>query len=154
MRRRHRTKILTRRKQVLNSYNRMVAHYAYLQASSKWSEWTYRTISLRQAENLVAAGEVERVTRMVDGAVQTVGFRALKPTSWEHPSPATLTFATMIAVGNADGRLTRREEMEVIKFRLWPLIGDNRAIRVGPAMTPAERLSAEKLLATGKLQAA
>jgi hypothetical protein len=156
MRMRHRTLARSRGKLVMNSYNRMVAHFAYAQTSEKWGDWTFRTISQRQAENLVSAGEAERIIRRLDGEVQVVGYRALKPTSWERPSPATLTFATMKAVAkHAQGyRLTRGESEQVIKFRVWPLIGDTRAVAVRPRISDAERDSAETLLAGGKLQAA
>jgi hypothetical protein len=140
---------------VLNSYTRMVAYFAYAQLSNKWGEWTFRTISQRQAELLVASGEATAITRMMDGAVRIVGYRALKPTSWERPSPSTLTLGTMLAVGYDEAaarvadsryRLTRRERAEILKFRVWPLIGDTKAVAVRPRMTGAERVLAEKLL--------
>jgi hypothetical protein len=156
MRKRCRTRVRSRGKVVLNVYSRMVSYFAYTQNSSKWREWTFRTVSQRQAELLVAAGEAEVITRMLDGAVRIVGYRALQPTSWERPSPATLTFGTMCAVGNqdADGkddiaaryRLTRRERQEIVKFKVWPLIGDTKAVAVRPRITDAERREAEKLL--------
>jgi hypothetical protein len=132
----------------------MVAYFSYSQSTEKWKDWTFRTISQRQAENLVAAGEARPITRMRDGIVQVVGFRATKPTSWERESPATLTYATMVAVGNDGGgvpadpryRQTRREREEVTKFRVWALIGDTKAVAVRPRITEAERELAEKLL--------
>jgi len=140
--------VRSRGKVVLNAYSRMVAYFAYAQLSERWAEWTFRSVSQRQAENLVAAGEAVAIIRMQDGAVRIVGYRALKPTSWERPSPATLTFQTMVAVGNneAQAKLTRRERMEIIKFKVWPLIGDTKAVCVRPRISAADRREAEKLL--------
>lgn len=156
MRKRCRSRVRSRGKVVLNAYSRMVPYFAYAQTTDKWREWTFRTKSQRQAEALVAAGEAEIVTRMVDGVVRVVGYRALTPTSWERPSPATLTFGTMCAVGNQDAegkddiaerhRLTRRERAEIVKFKVWPLIGDTKAVAVRPRISAAERREAEKLL--------
>jgi hypothetical protein len=156
MRKRCRTRVRSRGKVVLNAYSRMVSYFAYTQLSNKWREWTFRTVSQRQAELLVEVGEAVPITRMADGAVRIVGFRATKPTSWERPSPATLTWGTMCAVGNqdADGkddiaaryRLTGRERREIVKFKVWPLIGDTKAVAVRPRITDAERREAEKLL--------
>jgi hypothetical protein len=140
---------------VLNAYTRMVAYFAYSQRTEKWLEWNFRTVSQRQAELLAAAGEAVPIPREVDGIVQIVGYRALKPTSWERPSPATLTFGTMCAVGNqdADGkevepryRLSRRERQEIVKFKVWALIGDTKAVAVRPRISEADRKLALKLL--------
>jgi hypothetical protein len=157
MRKRCRSRVRSRGKVVLNSYTRMVAYFAYTQLTDKWREWNFRTVSQRVAEALVAAGEAIPITRMVDGDVRVVGYRALKPTSWEQPSPTTLTYGTMCAVGNqdADGkediaaryRLTRRERAEIFKYKVWALIGDTKAVAVRPRITEAERREAEKLLA-------
>ena len=152
MRKRSRNLVRTRGKRVLNSYSRMVCHFAYAQLSEKWEEWKFRTISYRQASQLVAAGEASAVTREIDGVVCIVGYRALKPTSWERPSAATLTVATTNAVANAvpcqgkSPRLTRRERDEIHKFKVYALIGDNKAVSVRPRITEVERAEAEKLL--------
>ena len=151
MRKRSLNLVRTRGKRVLNSYNRMVRHFAYAQLSQRWAEWTFRTISERQALQLVAAGEAIAITRQVDGIVQTVGYQAITPTSWELPSPATLTLATTNAVANAVGiapKLTRRERDEIFKFKVWALIGDTKAVAVRPRISDADRAEAEKLLAT------
>jgi hypothetical protein len=154
MTKRCKNRVRSRGKLVLNSYNRMVAHFAYNQISGKWREWTFRTISLREAEKLEAAGEVKRVTREVDGVLQVIGFASLEATVSGRPTPTTLTKKTLDAVSNQDGRLTRREEIEVIKFIVWPLIGDTKAVCVRPPMTPIERHFAEKVLAVGRLRVA
>jgi hypothetical protein len=158
MRKHARGRVRSRGKLVRNARTQMVAHFAYSQISQKWTDWSFRTISLQKAEGLVTMGEAEWVTRMVGGFVQRVGVKALKPVRLDRPSPTTLTFATMLAVGNADAqdlpewdrmRLSRRECDEIVKFRVWPLIGDTRAVAVRPRITDAERLIAEKLLRTG-----
>jgi hypothetical protein len=148
MRKRCRSRVRSRGKVVLNAYTRMVAYFAYAQLSEKWREWNFRTISQRQAETLVAAGEATPITREVNGEVQLVGYRALQPTSWERPSPATLTFATMEAVRREamHERLTRRQRAEVVKFKVWPLIGDTKAVAVRPKISEAEYRLAMKLL--------
>jgi hypothetical protein len=158
MRKHARGRVRSRGRLVLNARTQMVAHFAYIQCAPKWTDWNFRTISLAKALQLVALGEAEAITRQKGGFVQVVGYRALKPTNWEKPSPTTLTYATMVAVGNADAlnlgrddryRLSRRECDEIVKFRVWPLIGDTRAVAVRPRITDAERLIAEKLLRTG-----
>lgn len=151
MRKRCRSRVRSRGKIVLNSYTRKVAYFAYAQTTERWREWTFRTKSQRAAEQLVAAGEAEAVVRMIDGVVQVVGYRALTPTSWERPSPTTLTYGTMVAVGNdeAGAKLSGWERREILKFRVWPLIGDTRAIAVRPRLSAEERRIAEGLLARG-----
>ena len=151
MRKHCRTRVRSRGKVILNADTRLVPYFAYLQKSERWREWTFRSISQRQAEMLVSAGEAERITREKDGVVQTVGYRALTPTSWGRPSPATLTFGTMKAVGNAVGEklelhLSRRERDEILKFTVWPLIGDTKAVAVRPRISEADRKAAERLL--------
>ena len=152
MRKRPRNLVRTRGKRVLNSYSRMVCHFAYAQLSEKWEEWKFRTISHRQANQLVAAGEATPVTREKDGVVYIVGYRALKPTNWERPSSPTLTVATTNAVANAvaregiNPRLTRREREEIFKYKVYALIGDDKAVSIRPRITEAERNSAETLL--------
>jgi hypothetical protein len=155
MTKRCRNRVRSRGKLVLNSYNRMVQHFAYVQCSEHWKDWAFRTISLRQAEILVIDGEAERVTRLVDGEVQVVGYRALNPTRWERPSPTTLTLSTMIAVGKRAQHclLKRHEEREIMRFIVWPLIGDTKATCVRPPMTTMERRCAESVLQTGRLAA-
>lgn len=154
MRKHCRTRVRSRGKFVLTPYTKMVAYFSYAQATEKWRDWTFRTISQRQAEILVAAGEARVITRMREGIVQVVGFRATKPTSWERESPTTLTYATMVAVGNDGGkpsnpryRQTRRERAEVTKFRVWPLIGDTKAVAVRPRISEQELKLARSLLA-------
>jgi hypothetical protein len=148
MRKRCRSRVRSRGKVVLNAYSRMVAYFAYAQLSEKWREWSFRTLSQRQAETLVAAGEAMPVTREVDGVVQIVGYRALQPTSWERPSPATLTHGTMLAVLRESYKehLTRRQRDEVVKYRVWALFGDEKAVSAVRRFSDAERRLAVKLL--------
>ncbi|MDP9039815.1 MAG: hypothetical protein M3O02_11180 [Acidobacteriota bacterium] len=144
MRKHARGRVRSRKRLVLNAYSRQVAHYAYIQDSEIWRNWTFRTISEREAKALMACGEAQPVTREVDGELRLVGYRATTPTSWERPSPATLTFATMEAAAGL--RSGRRAADEVMKFRVWALIGDTKAVCVRPRMTDDELREAEKLL--------
>lgn len=151
MRKRCRDRARSRGKVVLNSYTKMVAYFAYAQSSNRWKEWTFRTISQRQGEQLAAAGEATPVMRWVDGKVCCVGFRAMTPTRWERPSVPSLTYSTLEAVAREalGGHMARWARDEVNKYRVWPLIGDTKAVAVRPRMTEAERRFAEKLLASG-----
>ena len=151
MRNRRSTRVRSRGNFVLNGYTKKVKVFAYIQDSEKWENWASRTVSYRQAQLLVAAGEAQPVQRMLNGAVQVVGYRATQPTSWEQPSQTTLTHSTMQAVAKdtTGERLTRREREHVVKFRVWPLIGDTKAVAVRPPMTPIERHFAEQILRNG-----
>ncbi len=154
MRRRQRRRPSAPAQRVLNPYTRMVAHFAYIQPSERWTEWSFRLISARQAQTMVDCGEAVWVSREVatpqgEPQVQPVGIRALQPTNWEHPSPCTLTVATTHAVAlAADGRqrLTRRQRAEVLRFKVWPLIGDSKAVAVRPRISAEDRRVAENLL--------
>jgi hypothetical protein len=68
--------------------------------------------------------------------------------STSQPTPATLTFSTMKAVAVAEPkvRLSRYELSQVRKFKVWPLVGDTRAVAVRPKMSDRERAAAMKLL--------
>lgn len=156
MRKRSRTRVRTRGKVVLTPYTRMVALFHYAQHSNKWREWAFRTVSQRQAESLVSMGEAAPLMRFHDGAVRLVGYVATTPVRMDRPSPTTLTFGTLCAVSNQDAlgqdvaprfQLTRREKREIVKFRVWPLIGDTKAVAVRPRISEDERRFAEKLLA-------
>ncbi len=147
MRNRCRRRTRTARPVVLDGYSRLVCHFAYIQDSGAWREWSFRQISHRQAQNLLAAGEVERVIGEKDGVVQVVGYRALSPTRWERPSPCTLTLQTSLAVAQSDDpELTRRQRNEILKFKVWALIGDEKAVAVRPRISAADRRIAENLL--------
>ncbi len=154
MRKRQRRRASAAAERVLNPYSRMVAHFAYTQASERWSEWSFRLISARQAQAMVEGGEAVWIQREVttpEGMlqVQAVGIRALQPTNWEHPSPCTLTVATTHAVALAtdgEGRLTRRQRAEYLRFKVWPLIGDTKAVSVRPRISAEDRRVAENLL--------
>lgn len=148
MRKHARNRVRTRGKRVLTAETRMVALFGFFQSSPKWREWTFRTVSLKKAETMAKQGEVVPVLRWHDGAVRAVGYIATKPVRLDRPSPTTLTFATMRAVGNQDAGadLTANERREIDKFRVWPLIGDTKAVAVRPRMTDDERKFAMKLL--------
>ena len=76
----------------------------------------------------------------------------LVPLRTEKPSPTTLTKATIDAVSTfAYGRQggskpTRREYDHILKFKCWPIIGDQRAVAVRPRITDDERVMAEGLM--------
>ncbi len=154
MRRRQRRRPSAPAQRAVNPYSRMVAHFAYIQPSERWTEWSFRLISARQAQAMVDGGEAVWVSREVatpqgELQVQPVGIRALQPTNWEHPTPCTLTVATTHAVAlAADGRqrLTRRQRAEVLRFKVWPLIGDTKAVAVRPRISAEDRRVAENLL--------
>lgn len=146
---RHRTR--SRGRRVLTAATQMVALFAYAQIVDNWREWSFRTVTRRRAERMVEDGKAQAITRMDGGFVRVVGYRETEPARIERRSPSTLTFGTMQAVA-ADAlhlRLSQGQRNEVLKFRVWPLIGDTRAVAVRPRMTDAERRLAEKLLASG-----
>lgn len=151
MRKHVRTRVRTRGRRILTVKTRMVALFFYSQTSLRWREWTFRTVSMKLADGLVKMGEAAPIVRMYDGDLRTVGYRALKPLAHERQSPTTLTYATMRAVSNQDSgaSLSWGEREEIIRFKVWPLIGDTKAVAVRPRMTDAERKFAESLLATG-----
>ena len=130
---------------------RRVKLFSYNQHAGKWIYWIYRWITRSEAERLVEGGEAKLVQRMLDGKVQVVGYQATKLADEHRPSPATLTVWTMHVVQREAMRcrLSRRERDELQKFRVWPLIGDTKAVAVRPRMTHEERAIAEKLLAAG-----
>jgi hypothetical protein len=75
--------------------------------------------------------------------------------SSSQPTPATLTFSTMKAIASAVKpanrseprvRLSRYERDQVRKFKVWPLIGDTKAVAVRPRMSEREAAEATKLL--------
>ena len=120
-----------------------VALAAYAQASPDWHEWMVRSVSLRTALEMVDAGEAEAVTRKTDNGLVTI-YRETKPTRASKSSPATLTFATMLAVAKRrDERLRPDEMAHVAKFLVWPFIGDTRAVAVRPRVTERELRQAQ-----------
>jgi len=133
---------------VLNKRTRLVAMYYAHQDSATWADWHYRTLSEAKAEELEREGKATRIFRMHEGQGRCVGFRMTEIMRSHSPSPTTLTMATMIAVGNAckGYRPTRGEINHIIKFRVWPLMGDSRAVAVRPRLSLEETLQAERLL--------
>lgn len=108
-------------RQVVNPYSRMVMRFAYVQDRQRWTEWSFRLISQRQAERLYAAGEVERISREKDGVVQVVGYKDLKAARSGSPTACSLTPASMNALTN-DGDLDFRDCAELVRVRIWPLM--------------------------------
>ena len=128
------TRVRTRGHFRLNKDTRMVS---LLCIAGNW-----RTISERQADNMVEGGEAEkRFGEHGDPYWEQIAADASRP------SPTTLTEGTMHAVANAkDGRLSGAERRQVEKFKVWALIGDTKAIAVRPRISVEERRQAEKLL--------
>lgn len=156
MRKHCRARVRTRGQRVLNAVTRLVPYFGYAQITQNWREWSFRSVSLKKAQELEKSGEAEAITRMVDGFVRVVGYRATKPIRVDRPSPCTLTMATMMAVGNnetgnkeAMARLTRGERNQIEKFQVWALIGDDKAVCVRPKLNEMERKIAERLLGRG-----
>lgn len=131
---------------------------AYAQDIPDWRQWRGRHVSLRKALEMVAASEAEPIRRKTPNGIITF-YKETKPSRAGSPTPCTLTLSTMLAVGrDKDGskaKLTPREYNEVVKFRIWPTIGDQKAVAVRPRMTVSERNFAEKLFdcAKGKVVA-
>jgi hypothetical protein len=129
----------------------MVCLFAYAQATERWTEWSFRTVSEHQALSKLAEGEAVKIVRWNKGVAQVVGYRSTRPERLERSSPCTLTFGTMKAVANSVGaaknvQLSRGERMQIEKFKVWPLIGDTKAVAVRPRISERERRVAETLL--------
>jgi hypothetical protein len=149
------TRVRSRGHVVRKVETQMVKFFRYMQdPKATWQDWSFLTITLKKAEQMESDGDVAKVTRLVDGEVQVVGYRSLKPNILERPTPCTLTFATMKAVGKraAGQELRRHERREVEKFIAWPFIGDTRAVAVRPRVSEADRKLAENVFRTGYLK--
>jgi hypothetical protein len=153
MRARARSRVRIRACQAQTTYTRMEILFGYNQSSSNWREWTYKSISQRAMGKLTAGGDVEAVTRMDDeGKVRVVGQRATRPIRRSDESPSSLNAGTMYvaAMGDKEEK-TPAEEAQLDKFRLWPFIGDDRAICVRPRPTAIETGYLDTLLAAGRI---
>lgn len=138
----------------LTRSNQAVVMFAFSRIQQDWRTWWYRSMSLRTAMKLVAAGDAEELLIETENG-PTVFFRETTPPGPMlnaerncYQSPTTLTVATMNAVAIAEPgvRLTRAEKAHVDKFKVWPLIGDTKAVAIRPRMTDSERSSAQKLM--------
>lgn len=141
----------TRGKRVLTVETRLVKLFDYVQTSTDWQEWSFQTVSWQKAAAMAGAYEAEAITRYVDGHVMVVGYKRLKPVRAKRPSPCTLTFSTIRAVGNAVGKasdvkLDPWEERQVEKFVMWPLEGDDKAVAVRPRMSRRDMCHAVALM--------
>lgn len=154
MRRAPKTRVRVRACVALTTYTRLQVLFSCNQANANWRQWTHKMISQRQMAVLIAAGDVEPVTRQVeDGTVQLVGYRAKRPLRRSDSSPACLNAATMIvAAKKANEEFSRGETATLDKYRLWPFIGDDRAVCVRPRPTAIETGHIETLLAAGRLR--
>ena len=92
-----------------------------LQLTGKWREWQSRErVSRQKGERLVAAGKAERIERMHEGFVQTVGYRRTKSVRVLRRSKCTLTKSTLDHVSDAVRSDDRHERHpEVVKFHIW-----------------------------------
>lgn len=134
-----------RSRNVVTPYNRLVALFRYQDKDIRWRDRLFRTVSLRAAQELELTGQAQKVIRWIEGVPTLVGYQAMAPIRAERPSPTTLTFHTLQCVsGEVD------HPSEVLKYLVWPLIGDHKAVAVRPRISAAERRVAEKLLAPGR----
>ena len=128
-----------------------VAMFAYIQDSLNWREWRGRTLSLRKAQEMIAAGEAQPVTRKTENGLVTF-YRETKPSRAEAPSPCALTAATMEAVSRRGdrGRLSRAEAAHIAKYMMWPMEHDRRnpATVVSGSLRDLQR--AEAMLANAR----
>ena len=125
--------------------NQPVMMASYIQDTMNWQAWRGRAVTLRTASAMVAADEAEVVTRRTANGIITF-FRETKPARASESSPTTLTMATMHAVARSEEHLTPGEKAHVLKFRVWALIGDTKAVTVRPRISAEERKLAESLL--------
>jgi hypothetical protein len=117
--------------------------YSYSQTTPEWREWAFISEPLGKVLRMVEAGEASPVRRVVAGIEQCVGFQRTTQDALKR-SPCTLTRSTLFAVSGE-----KPNRMEVVKFLVWPLIGDTRATCVRPRISDVERREAERLLGTG-----
>jgi hypothetical protein len=120
--------------------------FRYTQESASWREWTYRTVSLRKALEMLAAGEADLVERKTENGLVTM-FKESKPSRAAGPSPCTLTLKTLQAVAQRALHcpLSGGERAQIVKYMLWPFIGDTLAVAVRPKVTERERRAAASL---------
>ena len=118
---------------------------AYSQDTPDWEKWRSRTVSLRHCLEMVAAGEAKEIVRQGKNGLVAF-FQETNPTRASESSPTTLTMATMNAVARSDEQLTAGEKAHVLKFRVWGLIGDTKAVAVRPRLSDAEHKLAVSLL--------
>lgn len=149
-----RTFTRSRGSRVLTAETVMVRLFDYTQKrESEWESWQFRTVSQAHVAKLMDEGKATRVTRMKDGVVWCVGYRALTPTRPLKRSACTLTLETMDAVSKRARReaLDFFERRDVDKFDVWALVGDMRAGGVRPRISDADRERAGKLLGERRL---
>jgi hypothetical protein len=139
MRKARKSRVRVRACQALTTYTRLQRCFSYIQDTLDWTKWTYKLVSQRQIAILLAAGDVQPVTRQVDGKVEIVGYRAMRPIRRSDVSPACLNAATMnvAAMGSHDS-MSRGEAAQLARYRLWPFTGDSRARLTGPRPTETE----------------
>lgn len=148
------TLVRSRGSRILTAETVMVKLYDYTQKREKgWEDWQFRTVSQAHAQREVEAGRAERVTRMMNGDVRLVGYRALTPTRPLERTPCTLTVSTMNAVSKRADRekLDLYERLEVEKFDVWALVGTMKGGGVRPRISDEDRRKAGRLLGEHRL---
>ena len=131
--------------------NQYVTVFAHSRVEHDRRTWWYRSLPLRDALKMETRGEIRRID--VGGSIAYQEMFAASNCSESsrllYRSPATLTLATMNAVAIAENnvQLSPGEHAQVVKFKVWGLIGDTKAVAVRPRMSESERAEAEKLLA-------
>jgi hypothetical protein len=132
-----------------NRLDQTTVMFAAEQDAPDWHNWRFRSVALRVALRMVADGEAEQLALATENGSITC-FRAIKRVGVDQlrRSPATLTFATMTAVGNATSSesLSSAERAHVAKFLVWPLIGDTKAVAVRPRISDRDRRQAERMM--------
>jgi hypothetical protein len=129
--------------------------FAYSRVHHDRRTWWYRSLTLREALKMETRGEVRQIEVEIQDDV-VIAYQETTPPAASseqqrmlYRSPTTLTLATMnaIAIAEKNVKLSRGEYAQVIKFKVWGLIGDTKAVAVRPRMSESERAEAEKLLA-------
>jgi hypothetical protein len=144
---RRRVQSVIKRPSELRKLDQPVIVFSYLQDSGNWRTWRFRLVSLRKVLEMVSEGQAETLTRKTANGL-VIFYRETQASRLSAPSPTTLTLATMNAVGrsgNPQDRLEPSDYAHVVKFRVWPLIGDTKAVAVRPRISDSERILAEKL---------
>lgn len=148
MRKHCRNRVRSRKNRILTIETRQVALYDYAQIATRWTDWSFRTVSLARAMRMVGEGKAEALTRRVDGELRTI-YRRTRPERVIRRSASTLTKFSLEAVsGEREGA---RALAEITKVVVWPLIGDTKARCVRPRLSEEERRYAQQVLDAGRL---
>jgi hypothetical protein len=126
---------------------------AYSFQCEKWSEGDLPMRSVTWAEGLKMVQDGKATWEY--GRAGIKGIRFCEKQRAQNPSPCTLTMSVMKSVSGEglsgphsidNGALDGVEEGMRIKFHVWALVGDTRAVCVRPRISDDDRRRAEKLL--------